>query len=1015
MMRRGCHAWSGMGFVGALGVVLGAVPGLPGVLGISGVQEARGQETMHVGFLWHMHQPQYIPGQNVTQTDGSGVFSFSVTDVHNQRLGPYTTWPKDAVQSGLGLSHLGAQVSFSGSLIQNLNTLEAAGVNGGQWNNWESSYQTAAGWDTALGNPRLDLVNFGFNHPLMPLLDTRDITMQIKLQKRIHELTWGPSVPFSKGIFPPETAFSTRIIPALVAEGIEWSIVDSIHMERAVENYPHTNSSNLYAPNRADQINPAIPADQWVQLNNLWAPSKVAAPFAYRPHNVQHVDPATGAISQIVAVPAARYEGNEDGRGGFGALQYEQVMSQYQQFNTDPNHPMFVLLHHDGDNFGGGSEAYYHGNFQNMVNWAQGNNDYDVTTIQDYLQRYPVATNDVVHIENGSWAGADNGDPEFKKWLGDPDPVTGWSPDRNSWAVLTAAKNRVFTADDIAPATNLDNIINATGSPTEKAWRFLMAAESSDYWYWDGTEVWDSNVTLGSNLAVAQADQVINAFFGQETTPPSVFVPQRESYNPGGDEWGPGVEPSDFEVWTYAYDVSGLTDVVLKYRVDGDGVNPLSSIDNETYAGGSEVGNWVSVPMSSSDVAPPGNILSPTYRAERFGGMITGLEDVLVDYYVEAIDGLGNITRTDIQHVYVGSSVINPGGDAVMIGPDPAVAGELVTITYDPAGGPLNGTAQVFLHYGFDGWTTVMQDIAMSWDAVAETWALTVPTISTASQLDIVFNDGAGVWDNNNGSDWHFNLTGAEPPAFVLDGQLDAGAALIAADGGQGLYAAMDGDVLYVATDDAGEGEDVFIYLALSPGVLAEANWGKAGDIAQWDAFLADENDNDYEGWFDVTGFAEAATGANGGVLEGLIDLVQMFGFLPDEVYLAVGRYQSADGGSLTGQVPGAVLVNGDIDAIEYVLFSIALVGDLDGDGFVGINDLNIVLANWNQNVTAGDELAGDFDGDGFVGIGDLNGVLGNWNAGTPPGGQANIPEPGTVGVMGVMSLVLMRKRGVLA
>ena len=62
-------------------------------------QAASAQETMNVGFLWHMHQPQYRPGENVLQTDASGAFSFSITDVHNQRLGPYTTWPRDAVQS----------------------------------------------------------------------------------------------------------------------------------------------------------------------------------------------------------------------------------------------------------------------------------------------------------------------------------------------------------------------------------------------------------------------------------------------------------------------------------------------------------------------------------------------------------------------------------------------------------------------------------------------------------------------------------------------------------------------------------------------------------------------------------------------------------------------------------------------------------------------------------------------------------------------------------------------------
>ena len=89
-----------------------------------------------------------------------------------------------------------------------------------------------------------------------------------------------------------------------------------------------------------------------------------------------------------------------------------------------------------------------------------------------------------------------------------------------------------------------------------------------------------------------------------------------------------------------------------------------------------------------------------------------------------------------------------------------------------------------------------------------------------------------------------------------------------------------------------------------------------------------------------------------------------------------------------------------------------AIQGDLDGDGFVGISDLNLVLANWNQAIPPGDPLA-DPSGDGFVGIDDLNAVLGNWNAGTPPGadGSANIPEPGALGVMGLGGLVWVRRR----
>ena len=71
------------------------------------------------------------------------------------------------------------------------------------------------------------------------------------------------------------------------------------------------------------------------------------------------------------------------------------------------------------------------------------------------------------------------------------------------------------------------------------------------------------------------------------------------------------------------------------------------------------------------------------------------------------------------------------------------------------------------------------------------------------------------------------------------------------------------------------------------------------------------------------------------------------------------------------------------------------LQGDLNFDGFVGIDDLNIVLGSWNQTVaTAGIWSLGDPSGDKFVGIDDLNAVLGNWNAGTPPAASATVPEP---------------------
>jgi len=89
--------------------------------------------------------------------------------------------------------------------------------------------------------------------------------------------------------------------------------------------------------------------------------------------------------------------------------------------------------------------------------------------------------------------------------------------------------------------------------------------------------------------------------------------------------------------------------------------------------------------------------------------------------------------------------------------------------------------------------------------------------------------------------------------------------------------------------------------------------------------------------------------------------------------------------------------------------FTTPIVGDLNGDGFVGIDDLNMILGVWNQSAASISDLRADPTADGFVGIDDLNLVLNNWNAGTPPPGMPEaIPEPGALALLvggGVLGL----------
>ncbi len=164
----------------------------------------------------------------------------------------------------------------------------------------------------------------------------------------------------------------------------------------------------------------------------------------------------------------------------------------------------------------------------------------------------------------------------------------------------------------------------------------------------------------------------------------------------------------------------------------------------------------------------------------------TAIINTAGEFYLSSPTNLANGTYTDkagsgatfnVSGGYITGQV--PGGRIVVIGnyednpgpnpidrattsPEKPVIGKEVTVQYDATNTTLNGSSNMLLHWGYDGWVK-NKDVAMtSIDTNKWETTITVPTEATKT-LDFVFTNGTG-WDNNSSKDWHVTLTAAEDP-----------------------------------------------------------------------------------------------------------------------------------------------------------------------------------------------------------------------------------------------------------
>ncbi len=769
--------------------------------------------ALHTSWLWHLHQPIYWPDRRVSGTDhyeaawdtiqqqnagrphpNPEVLStiFGLAD----RVAAYQTAPHDAINSILSYLNAGAQVNYSGALMENIQSL---GSNGqlGYAANWNSYNQQARGWTTSGGKPRMDLVNFTYHHALAPLVSDETLEMELRIHRRQMEIFWGTNPADSRGYFPAETCFSEHMIPILNKVGIAWTVVANNHLTRSCADFPlvlGSGGENCDIPNPADQLNPAQGASNYKRISIERGCSPTAAmPFAFQVHYARYVDPNTGAASTIMLMPSDQALSWRDSYGTWDVGLLSDLAAR-----NNPSKPAIALFAHDGDNAWSGGYSYYYEWVPNFASQASGLG-YSPSTAEQFLSENPPDGNDVVHVEDGGWVFADGdfGSPIFINWHWPPsystnganvvDPSLGVSDKADNWRVIVATENRVKTAQQIANITpNIDQVrdpgsFSTTPNAVELGWHYYLASLDSGFVYYGCTGDECERAVIAQSNAVRNVNGILAGNPAADTTPPTIFPPQRHPWNPGGTNFGVQygykvtvATDSDFWVWTYAYDVSGVTNVSLFVR--NDGTNAPAQDQFKTYAGGPLTGPWTVSNMTQRVVTPVLGV-TPQYIADYYYAKITGITNAYLDYYISATDSHGNARKSPIQHVWVGSGqgggnggTTNPTGcnGRVCVSPSQPVAGSPVTIEYSPSGGPIAGSSTFDIHLGWNGWNPVVSpDAAMSFNATSNWWEYTVTVPQNATQLNCVFNNGSSTWDNNNGQNWNFAVaanTNPQPP-----------------------------------------------------------------------------------------------------------------------------------------------------------------------------------------------------------------------------------------------------------
>lgn len=294
-----------------------------------------------------------------------------------------------------------------------------------------------------------------------------------------------------------------------------------------------------------------------------------------------------------------------------------------------------------------------------------------------------------------------------------------------------------------------------------------------------------------------------------------------------------------------------------------------------------------------------------------------------------------------------------------------------MVISYRPNSGPLENETSIELKLVINGGSP--QTFLMT-DSGGGLWTYNavLPSGSTAATVSFQ-TPGGGITDTN--ASWTNVDVTLSADAFNMNGQLDSPHYLVA-DNGMRIWAAVKGNKLYFATwSSQGGTNDHFLLLTDNFGNPAAHPWAKAGEANFWYGgwpWLAAEGDTGASPYSTLNhggASGRMAMGSSGNVLEGEIDLVEVFGSVPKIIYLSALAYGDNNGDGILSQCPVAWTVDNNLTIPEFAALRVDAIRDENSDGwFDGCWPAqmesevagNVADANYGLRRFFIDELAGD-------------------------------------------------------